>query len=388
MYKIDLNKAPRAKALLQAQVGEKTDLSQFAVFELRANDTLPITKAGGMLLNSRMTPTYLAQMSQVINSGNYVPVIELHDQHSKLPVGRILDAKVYDNEADFNQKDLHVLIYLQADNKEVPKIDSGIVNEVSTGTSPSSVKCSACEFDFFASKENRRKLWEGKDYTPLCENGHQWGMNGNHLRLDGMKDFREISVVTRGAAGNAQVIKAENARLAAETSEINLSANFCTDILLSTVKDANFAEFEKPVGLDIQTPIQNTGAIMGDINLAQDKYDQLIKDQGKIEQLNADLTAARTDLATAVTAKDAALADKVTAETAKTTAETNLSDMTTKHDALQVALTAAEAKIAVYAAGGKPDGDGVATPAGAPEEGANLQAQPLLDDSFYKAAKK
>ena len=386
MYKIDVEKNPRVKKLLQLQVGAKTDLTQFAVFELMANDTLPITRAGGLLLNSRMTSTYLSQMAEKITTGNYVPVIQMHNTTGSLPVGRILDAKLYDNQTDFNQKDLHLLVYMQADNPDAVKIDAGIINEVSTGTTPSSVKCSACDFDFYASEDNRRKLWAGKDYTPLCNNGHQWGMNGNHLRLDAMKEFREISIVTRGAVQTARVIKSENFRLAAETSEINLSAHFNADILLSTTENATFAGFIKPAHLAIP-PSDNTGAIMGDINLAQEKYDQLIKDQGKVEHLTAELAAEKQKALDAITAKTQAETDKTAAETAKTTADVALADMTTERDTLQTNLTAAEAKLAVYAAGGKPDGEG--TGSGAGNDGgnggdANVQLG-QLDSSFYKA---
>ena len=61
--------------------------------------------------------------------------------------------------------------------------------------------------------------------------------------------------------------------------------------------------------------------------------------------------------------------------------------MTTERDTLQTNLTAAEAKLAVYAAGGKPDGEG--TGSGAGNDGgnggdANVQLG-QLDSSFYKA---
>lgn len=383
MYRINLDKAPRVKKLLQAQVGEKTDLSQFAVFELRANDTFPISRASGLLLNSRMSSTYLSQMAEHVTKGNYVPVIQLHQQNDRLPSGRILDAKVYDSPTDFNQKDLHVLIYLQASDPDAQKIDAGIINEVSTGTTPNAVKCSACDFNFYESKDTRRKLWAGKDYTPLCDNGHQWGMNGNHLKLDGMKEFREISIVTRGAAPNAQVIKAENVRLAAESDEINLSAKFNADILLSTTVDAKFLGFEKPADLVISTPNSETGANM-DIQLSQEKYDQLIKNEAKIELLEANFAAEQKKAADALADKTKAEADKVAAEANLAAKETEVTNLTTERDQLQADLTAANAKLAVYANGGKPDGEGNGKGAEEGDDKANL-AQSPLDNTFFKA---
>ncbi|URG13856.1 hypothetical protein [Acinetobacter phage vB_AbaS_TCUP2199] len=383
MYRIDLEKSPRAKKLLQAQVGEKTDLSQFAVFELRANDTLPITRAGGALANARMTQTYLNQMAENINLGNYVPLIELHDTHSRLPIGRTLDAKVYDSEGNFNEKELRVLVYLQADHEHAAKIDSGIINEVSTGTTPSSVKCSACDFDFMASPDNRRKLYAGKDYTPLCDNGHQWGMNGNHLRLDGVKQWREISVVPRGAAPNAQVIKAENALLAAETGEINLSGDFSTDILLSTTAGAVFLADEIPKNSG--TPnIPNTGAKM-DITLSQDKYDKFVKAEAKVDLLEAQLSAANESVTKAETAKQEAETAKQKAEADLAAKETELETEKTAKAEVEAKLTAAEAKLAVYEAGGNPEGSAGGAQGGEGDD-TNL-SQPVLDNSFFKASK-
>lgn len=383
MYRINLDKSPRVKKLLQAQVGEKTDLSQFAVFELRANDTLPITRAGGLLANSRMSSTYLSQMAEHINKGNYVPVIQLHQTQDRLPSGRILDAKVYDNEADFNQKDLHLLIYLQASDPDASKIDSGIINEVSTGTTPKSVKCSACDFDFYGSEDNRKKLWAGRGYTPLCDNGHQWGMNGNHLKLDGMKEFREISIVTRGAVPNAQVIKAENVRLAAESDEINLSAKFNADILLSTVADAKFLGFEKPADLVITPANSETGANM-DIQLSQEKYDQLIKNEAKIELLESNLQAEKETAKKALEAKVEAESQKAQAEANFKEKETEVVNLTTERDDLQAQLTAANAKLAVYEAGGKPDGSGSGKGAGDNDDKADFSQSPL-DTTYFKA---
>ena len=382
MYKIDLEKNQRVKKLLQAQVGAKTDLSQFVVFELMANDTLPITRAGGLLLNSRMTATYLSQMAEKITTGNFVPVIQLHAANKSLPVGRVLDAKVYDNPTDFNQKNLHLLVYMQADNPDAIKIDAGIINEVSTGTTPSAVTCSACDFNFYANEDTRRKLWAGKNYTPLCDNGHQWGMNGNHLQLSGMKEFREISIVTRGAVPTAKVIKAENALLAAETSEINLSAYFNADILLSTTENATFAGFEKPANLAIP-PVNDTGAKMGDINLSQEDYAKLVKDQGKLEHLTAELAQEKQKAIDAISAKDKAEADKALAETKLAEKDGEIATLTAERDQNKADLTAAEAKIAVYAAGGKPDGQGSGNPAGS---GNNDDVQtPILAASFFSA---
>lgn len=388
MYKLDIEKYPRVKKRLQAVVGEKTDLSQFAVFELLANDTTPITKAGGRLKNAQMTQAYLQQMASQIQSNLYVPMIELHDTHGRLPVGRVFDAAVFDNKTQPNEKDLHLIVYLEATHEHSTKIGSGIINEVSTGTTPKAVTCSACGYNFMANEESKMRLYKGEDYTPLCPDGHQWGRNNVHLKLSEMSEWREISVVTRGAAPNARVLRDSEIRLALENDQINLSVSTDNDTLqLSTVEGADLQGFVPPEN-EKPTPTPSKGQKnMTDINLTQEKYDSLVAakalsdsiqanfaaEKAAKEKAEADLAKAQADLAAEQEAKEKAEADLAAEKTAKEKAEAD--------------LTAANARLAILENGGNQGGTG--TPAGSPtdsKESTNFAAS-ILPESYFKVEK-
>ena len=109
MFKIDPEKHPRVKAKLQALLGAKFDLTKLAVFEAIANDSLPITSAGGIYKNARMTSDYLEAMSEKIQNNEFVPMIKLHDQHDSLPIGRIFDSSNLESTAGEGENDLHIL---------------------------------------------------------------------------------------------------------------------------------------------------------------------------------------------------------------------------------------------------------------------------------------
>lgn len=387
MFRLDIEKYPRVKKRLQAVVGEKTDLSQFAVFELLANDTTPITKAGGRLKNARMTQGYLQQMATQIQSNLYVPMIELHDTHGKLPVGRVIDAAVFDNLNQSNEKDLHLIVYLEAEHAHANKIATGIINEVSTGTTPKAVTCSACGYNFLANEESKQRLWKGEDYTPLCSEGHQWGRNGVHLKLSEMAEWREISIVTRGAAPNARVLDESNIRLALENDQINLSVSLDNDTLqLSTMEGADFEGKDFPTDRKPPTIPKSSENDMPDINLTQEKYDSLVESKALLTITQTNLTAEKTAKEAAQTAATQATTDLAAEKLAKETAEAELATEKAAKAVVDAELTAANAKLAIYAAGGKPEG--TADPAqntGGDNNQADLTAKSILPESFYKA---
>lgn len=386
MYKLDIEKYPRIKKRLQSVVGEKTDLAQFAVFELLANDTTAITKAGGRLKNAQMTQAYLQQMAAQIQNNLYVPLIELHDTHGKLPVGRVIDAAVYDNLTQPNEKDLHLIVYLEESHSHTNKISTGIINEVSTGTTPSAVTCSACGYNFYANDESKQRLWKGEDYTPLCPDGHQWGRSNVHLKLSEMADWREISVVTRGAAPNARVLSEAKVRLALESDQINLSVSKDSDTLqLSTVEGADLTGISPPKSVTNKPKPNNGGNIMTDITLAAEKYDELVAAKALRDQAVADLAAEKTAKTAAEAEKVKAEADLAAAKAEKDAAEADLATEKTAHEAVKADLTAANAKLAIYAAGGKPEGSAEdANSDGGDSGSANLAATNVLPESFYK----
>ena len=371
MFRIDIEKHPKVKQKLQALLGSKVDLSTLAVFEARANDTLGITGAGGFLKDARMTESYLQAMSARVQEGQYVPIIELHNQHDSLPVGRIFDAGVFTNGDD--EADLHALFYVDADSDYAKKIEKGIIAELSTGTTPKDLKCSACGYDFLASADNRRNLYKGKNYDPLCPEGHQWGVGGNHLKLSALGKWKEMSVVTRGAVDRAKVLGESELKLAVSDKQINLAASDNSDTLLLVTLADEAPDALKPQ----QNPKSDEKNPMTDVTLKQDDYKALLLADAKKDELEIKLQSAETAKAEAETAK-------ANAETAKVEAEAKLADAEKAKTEAEAKVTELETKLAAATTGAGNKGKG-AEEGGEGEPDANFHAG--LDTDYFKAPK-
>ena len=367
MFRIDVDKNPRVKQKLQALLGSKFDLGNLAVFEARANDSLPIGGAGGFLKESRMTREYLAQMSDNVAGGQYVPIIENHDQHGSLPIGRIFDAGVFENSDTSDEYDLHILFYVEADSKTATNIDAAIQVELSTGTTPKSAKCSSCGFDFLLNDDNRRRLYAGKNYTPLCSEGHQWGVGGNHLKLADLGKWKETSVVTRGAVTRAKILGEKEVKLSTSDVQINLSHGNEDDTLtLITTHGAS------NTGKPPENIPQFNGKNPMDITLSQADYDAFVVAKAKTDELKADLAAAKEAAVTHAADLKAAQEAQATAEGKLTTVEADLA--TEKEKAVQL-----QAQLDVALAGGGNKGKS--------GEGAgndNPEVDLALDNSYFK----
>ena len=373
MFRIDPEKNSRVKQKLQALLGSKFDLSTLAVFEGLANDTLPIKNAGGMYNNSRMTKAYLEGMATKVQNGEFVPIIKLHNQHGSLPVGRIFDSATFTSSVSEEDHDLHILFYV--DQKSEPdlvnKLENGTIAEISTGSSPSSLQCSSCGYDFLASEDNKRRLWAGKNYTPLCSEGHQWGVGGNHLKLASLASWKETSAVTRGAVTRAHILSEKELRLATQSGEINLAAHADDDkLLLVTLQDGDKApEFNGAV----PTEQGNGNKNMTDISVPRDDYNKMVLSQGKATELEVQLTAATTAQTEAELAKKTAEEAKLAADEAKAAVDTELA--AEKEKVVQLTAQLAAAKV--------PPG-GASTPAGQEGGEGAPSAAFGLDASYFK----
>ena len=373
MFRIDPEKNSRVKQKLQALLGSKFDLSTLAVFEGLANDTLPIKNAGGMYNNSRMTKAYLEGMATKVQNGEFVPIIKLHNQHGSLPVGRIFDSATFTSSVSEEDHDLHILFYV--DQKSEPdlvnKLENGTIAEISTGSSPSSLQCSSCGYDFLASEDNKRRLWAGKNYTPLCSEGHQWGVGGNHLKLASLASWKETSAVTRGAVTRAHILSEKELRLATQSGEINLAAHADDDkLLLVTLQDGDKApEFNGAV----PTEQGNGNKNMTDISVPRDDYNKMVLSQGKATELEVQLTAATTAQTEAELAKKTAEEAKLAADEAKVAVDAELA--AEKEKVVQLTAQLAAAKV--------PPG-GASTPAGQEGGEGAPSAAFGLDASYFK----
>lgn len=369
MFRINPEKNSRVKQKLQALLGSKFDLSNLAVFEARANDTLSIGGAGGFLQNARMSKEYLVQMSESVSNGQYVPIIENHNQHDSLPIGRIFDAGVFENSDASEESDLHILFYVDADSLTAKNIDSAIQVELSTGTTPKTAKCSACGFDFLLNADNRRHMYAGKGYTPLCPDGHQWGVGGNHLRLTEVAKWKETSVVTRGAVTRAKILGENEVKLATSDLQFNLSHGNEDDTLtLITTQGASH------LGKAPEPEHKPAGSNPMDVTLSQDDYRKLVVAESKTNDLEARLKAAEE-----ANVKQAA--DVQAAQEAQAIAEANLAEANEKlkTETEKSVQLQAQLDVALSGAGNK----------GKSGEGAGDQKPEVvsaLDTSYFKQA--
>lgn len=372
MFRIDIEKYPKIKQKLQSLLGSKADLSTLAVFEARANDTLPISGAGGFLKDARMSRSYLQTMADLVAGGQYVPIIELHNQQGSLPQGRIFDAAVFDHDEKEGEADLHILFYLEAEHTYTGKIDKGIISELSTGTTMSELKCSSCGYDFLASSDNRRNLYKGKGWTPLCPEGHQWGMGGNHLKLTALGKWKETSVVTRGAVERAKILGENQWKLALSEKQINLAASDNDDtLLIVTLADAA-PEALKP---NSESATFNENNSMSDVTLPKDEYKALLLADAKAEEFEGKLQAA-------ITAKDDAEAKLQAAEQAKEAAESAKSELETKLQAAEDKATELQTKLDVALSGAGNKGKGVGEEG---EQGEGVDLSATLPNDYFKA---
>jgi hypothetical protein len=209
-------KTQKIVALLRDIVGQDSDLSQLAVFEWVAFNTLPV-KQYSIFDGSNATKGMLTEMAEFVKRERFVPLLTMHDTN-KLPIGRVFEAEVVDRRSEITGEtisELRVLFYLSNNTEKgrelIDAVDLGIIDEVSIGAQAQHIRCSSCGFDYADSSEGSR-IMNWIDQT--CDQGHVIGEDGVHLILDGLNSWKELSLVNRGAAHKAKNVKPENSILA------------------------------------------------------------------------------------------------------------------------------------------------------------------------------
>lgn len=220
-------KNQKVVGLLQKALGQGADLSQLAVFETIAFNTLPVTKRGSIFDKAVATANTLQEMSKFVQEEGFIPLHTMHMQGNELPVGRVFHAETiqrYSEKTNSLVSDLHALFYISQSTQEgrdlVDKINAGVVNEVSVGVASKVMKCSGCEFDYNGPEADIMNFWD-----QTCPNGHTIGLDGIHLVLDGLDRFYELSLVSLGAADHARILNPENAIIAREGDKIGIAAD-------------------------------------------------------------------------------------------------------------------------------------------------------------------
>lgn len=362
MYKVAIT--PRIRERMASLLGVNFNESEYSVYEAIANDSQPIVGGGRLYKNAVMSETFLSQMEHTAKF-SYVPMIELHDEYNKLPVGRILDAELFSHTD--GTKDLHVLFYIKSSNDPNSldqKIQAGIVSSLSSGSSPKKLTCATCGFDFTASSETiEALLWEEK-----CGNGHLVGKD-THVVMAELQSWDELSFVTQGAVPRAKILQASKHKLANKNVDLGLAASNNIDKLRF---NATTQIFNNPSD-------QDNGVNMSKIELELEKYNSFIKLEAQtdtlklqLQQVNdakVNLEKANTDLANE---KAKLEADKIQLEADKTQLEADKTQLETDKAALNSEITSLKTQLATA---GIPEG-GKSDPAGGdPKNTPNVDIQ-------------
>jgi hypothetical protein len=204
-------------ALIKKAVGDDVDTTGFAVFEAIVLNTHPLPGKRGTLWEGAVaTPLTLRQISDHIQNGGHVPLVSDHDL-SGAPHGRVFHSDL--NYAEDGSFELRALFYLDATEKQlIEKLNAGSLDEVSISFLPSQYLCSECNFDYIGAEASYSNLWDR-----TCPEGHVIGEDGVHVRMVGLQQLVEVSLVARGAAKNPKIV-GKSASTLAPASAMRLAA--------------------------------------------------------------------------------------------------------------------------------------------------------------------
>ena len=206
---------------------------QIVVYEAVAASTRPLRKKGSIYHEATMTAELLEAAAAAVNSGDRaVPLHTEHRQGEEAPIGRVFRAKT---EKDYEGHTLlKAMFYLPATEADlISKIDTAVYDEVSVGLQSTELKCSKCDFDYFAEGD----LFAF--YERTCANGHTVGVDGTHVKMNGLDAWMELSLVSRGASYKPKILSQPRAALGDEEYE-RLAANGLP--LEATLLFASFGE--------------------------------------------------------------------------------------------------------------------------------------------------
>lgn len=191
-------------AIYRVNGGQKIDLSKIAVFESRSLNTRPLRRRTGLFAGGVTLKNTLDEMAAFLNASD--EGIPLHLMHNTelLNVGRLFEARV--DQARDGQWELSSLFYIpRTEAALIERINTGVTDQVSIGIQGKRLQCSHCDFDY-----RQGDMMNLMSLT--CDEGHEIGVNGVHVLIDGLDQWMEQSVVDTGAAGGARIVNRENAK--------------------------------------------------------------------------------------------------------------------------------------------------------------------------------
>lgn len=326
---------PELQRTIRAALGDpNADTSRFVVFESRALSTEPLSK-GGFFSKARVSPQTLKDMEAFLSQpASAIPLHIMHETDGPLPVGKVFSAKMY---AMANgEYELRSQFYLPTEEAAlIAKIETSVVDEVSVGIQTQHAFCSECNYDYFAADSDVMNF-----FTLTCPDGHQIGLDGVHVRLVGLDDWSELSLVGQGAANKAKILSRDQQVMSKDLVERLAAGKTSTAIRLT----ASYKMDDK-----VKLPTTSQGESTMD---PKDFLTQLEATSTKLTSTSVELARA-TDAVAALTAENTALKASATEKDAKikeleAAQGTSTKELTDKLAASQAALKAAEDVVAPH----------------------------------------
>lgn len=270
------------------------DLSNLAVFQTRILSTEPLNKKGSIFDNGRVTASTLVEMADFVNTpGTATPFITMHNQDF-LSVGRVVQAEV--SYLENGETALDGLFYINEDDEQganlIKKIESASMDEVSVGLSTKKILCSECGFDYKGPEANIMNL-----INKTCNEGHTIGENGVHVRLVGLENFRELSLVDQGAAKNAKILSRAKQTMGKETVDRLAASGVPNDafVLTASFKMEDNSSKSKPT--KGESKMSELTELLAATSTAKGKLEaELSQSVTKIEGLNNEILSLKASI--------------------------------------------------------------------------------------------
>ncbi len=333
---------PKIAEKIRLAIGDgEADVSNFVVFEARSLTTEPLNKRG-FYNKAQVAVSTLNDMAKLLNQpGKAIPLQIMHETQL-LPVGKIFSAEVFPMANGHTE--LRTQFYLPSDKEDIIRdIENSVIDEVSVGFLAEKVMCSECGFDYFGPEASFSNM-----YNLECNEGHVIGEAGVHVRLVGVNDWAELSLVNRGAARDAKILSRAKQAMSQDTvnrlaaSAISLDARITTvnsplEAAASNTLNNGDNKMDKEFLLSLEAKVTETVELKHTL--------------AKVEGEKTQLAATVSDLTTQLTAANEQirlLKENQTADQAKLAAD--LSEANTKMEQAVEKLSA-HAKAALTASG-------------------------------------